>query len=287
MPAPLQSYRVRDWFALDGDHNLRLDYDLTQDSIVLDVGGFEGEFAYAIHEKYGCNVYIFEPHPGYLATLVDRFLDHPKIKIFPYGLSDKSGVEIFSSAGDATSFFNKGESSFHAQLKAADEAFKELGLTSVDLLKLNIEGAEYGVLKNLSQSGLIPQIKNIQVQFHDFFDDSAKRVKEARSALIATHAPTYMFSFVWENWKRIDNDTDAESRRALFLSMDHIRERLSHREQQIDQMNEDAQVMREQIERLASRVEGNTIELQIIRHQTRAFRFLATVPQRMRDKFKR
>lgn len=73
-------------------------------------------------------------------------------------------------------------------MKAADEALAELGITYVDLLKLNIEGAEYGVISRLSEAGMISSIKNIQVQFHDFFEDAPDRVKSARGAMSNTHA---------------------------------------------------------------------------------------------------
>lgn len=286
MSAPLQSYRVCDWFALNGDQTLRLDYDLTPDSVVLDVGGFEGEFAGAIYERYGCQIYIFEMHPLYLSILAEKFHDNPKIKIIPYGLSDHTGIEAFSSAGDATSAFHSGDHIFPGELKSADEAFAELEIKNVDLLKLNIEGSEYGVIDRLAQAGLIPSIKNIQVQFHDFFDDAPARMQAARDILVKTHAPTYMFSFVWENWKRVENDIDADARRNLFLSIDHIRERLSKRERQIDQMEDDAAEMRKKIERLSSLIEGNTIELQNLRVQTKAIRFLSTFPERIKRRFK-
>ena len=285
MPQPLQSYRVRDWFALNGDATLRLNYDLGPESVVLDVGGFEGEFAAAIHERYGCYVYIFEPHPHYLAILADKFLGHPKIKVLPYGLGDESGIASFSSGGDATSSFVEGERTFSAEIKAADEAFIELGIKSADLLKLNIEGAEYGVISRLSKAGTLSAIKNIQVQFHDFFEGSSERVKSAREAMIETHAPTYMFSFVWENWRLADGDTDADIRRNLFLSMDHIRERFSMRERQIDQMNEDAEEMRRQIGTLALKIEANDIQLRKIAEQTTLARLPATLLGKMKRLF--
>ena len=49
------------WVRDNGDHTLRLDYDLNEDSIVFDVGGYRGDFTSAIFNKYNCNVYVFEP----------------------------------------------------------------------------------------------------------------------------------------------------------------------------------------------------------------------------------
>lgn len=42
---------VRRWFRDKGDSTLRLDYPLNADSIVLDVGGYKGDFSALIHEK--------------------------------------------------------------------------------------------------------------------------------------------------------------------------------------------------------------------------------------------
>jgi phage shock protein A len=94
-----------------------------------------------------------------------------------------------------------------------------------------------------------------------------------------------MFSFVWENWKLIEGEEDGDLRRNLFLSMDHVRERLSKREQQIDRMDEEANQMRDQIERLAAKVESNTAGLQSVLQQTRAVRFLSTIFSRIKRRF--
>src|SRR5689334_20464611 len=56
---------LREWRRIDGDHTLRLDYDLGPESTVLDVGGYEGQFASDIVAMYGCRVEVFEPVPAF------------------------------------------------------------------------------------------------------------------------------------------------------------------------------------------------------------------------------
>ena len=46
---------------------------------------------------------------------------------------------------------------------------KSNGHTSCDLLKMDIEGAEYPVLEQLCKNGLIRQVKQLLVEFHHFF----------------------------------------------------------------------------------------------------------------------
>jgi hypothetical protein len=49
------------WWNDKGDETLRLDYPLDSNSVVVDAGGFEGEWAYSICEKYNSTVYVLEP----------------------------------------------------------------------------------------------------------------------------------------------------------------------------------------------------------------------------------
>ena len=70
---------VSRWFSDNGDETLRLDYPaLSGESIVFDLGGYVGDFAYKINKKYGCKVYLFEPHPMFSPNVWKGF---PRIKI--------------------------------------------------------------------------------------------------------------------------------------------------------------------------------------------------------------
>jgi len=50
------------WHNIDGDRTLRLNYDmLDEKSIVLDIGGYKGDWASSIFSKYCCTIHVFEP----------------------------------------------------------------------------------------------------------------------------------------------------------------------------------------------------------------------------------
>ena len=49
------------WIDDKGDSELRLNYNLNEDSVVVDLGGFKGDWSALISEKYSCNIHIFEP----------------------------------------------------------------------------------------------------------------------------------------------------------------------------------------------------------------------------------
>jgi hypothetical protein len=82
---------VKNWFADHGDETLRPDYPLDQTSIVFDVGGYRGDYADAIHKKYGCHIYVFEPVQIFYNECVKRFSNNENISCLNYGLSSASG----------------------------------------------------------------------------------------------------------------------------------------------------------------------------------------------------
>lgn len=233
---PIQNYRVRGWFALEGDKTFRMDYDLNENSIVLDVGGYMGDFAHALYERYRCNVYIFEPHPDFAKGIKERFVGNPKIKVFAYGLGGKDSTEKFGSSGDATSSYreNDDSASVVAKVRSVAAVLRELRLVDIDLMKINVEGAEYDIIEALDAARMIPSVRDYQVQFHDFIPDAAARLRRSRQILQSTHSPTYMFSFVWENWTRKTKVDINKLSQTMFLTVDQVRETLSQREGEID-----------------------------------------------------
>jgi FkbM family methyltransferase len=194
--------RVAAWYAVDGDEVLRLNYDLNADSIVLDVGGYEGEWAGKIFCKYGCIIHVFEPVDKFYEEIKGKFTKNNKVFVHNFGLGNKDEEVSFGVDGNASSEFIGSDDHFEkVQLRSVVEIFKENDIKVVDLMKINIEGGEYDVLEALINAGLISKILNIQVQFHDFVPDAQARMKKIHEKLKLTHQLTYHYEFVWENWK--------------------------------------------------------------------------------------
>jgi len=191
----------KNWVADKGDELLRLNYNLTFKSIVFDLGGYEGEFAEKIHEKYGATVYIFEPVKSFYENIVNRFKGNDKIKVFNFGLSDKnSNIEISLNA-DGSSCFTEVGIKETIVLKDINWFIDEQKIVKIDLFKINIEGGEYEVIPALIKSGKVKDISDIQVQFHTFIDNAKVQRRSIRKELSITHELTYDYWFVWENWK--------------------------------------------------------------------------------------
>ena len=209
-----QRLRVAPWFQARGDKTLRLDYDLEPDSIVFDVGGYEGNWASDIFAMYRCQVYVFEPVPVFHDFIAHRFRHNREIRLFPFGLAADDQTTAITIADDASSTFSPGTrkrrikgAQVSIQLKAFSDFLKESKIDHLDLLKINIEGGEYDLLDHILAEGLQHFMRNIQVQFHDFVPDALPRMTAIQRQLANSHHLTYQFPFVWENWQHNGSPT--------------------------------------------------------------------------------
>lgn len=191
------------WFGDRGDETLRLDYPLTSESFVVDLGGYVGQWAYQIYQRYGCRIHVFEPHPRFYEECKQRFSSIPNVTVHNYGLSDADGRFSISDDGDASSFLSAGRKDqfIQCELRNAQQALCEIGLKHIDLLKINIEGGEYQVLPNLISSGWINRVRFLQTQFHTVGDFEKNR-ENIRRELSLSHIEQWCYDFVWEGWER-------------------------------------------------------------------------------------
>ena len=196
---------VTKWFADEGDQTLRLDYPLNDSSVVFDVGGYQGDFCDAIFRKFRCRVFVFEPVPEFHQRCAQRFHGNPSITCLNYGLAARSGRFPICLSEDGSSFERKisGAPSQSANVRSVAEVVAELGVRTIDLLKINIEGGEFELIPALVETGLVERIRHIQVQFHNFIAGSVAAREGIRESLGRTHRETWCYPFVWESWERI------------------------------------------------------------------------------------
>lgn len=195
-----QTKRVIPWFEIDGDKTLRLNYPLNSSSLVIDAGGFEGQWSSDIFSKYECNILIFEPVNKFAQQIKERFANNKKITCYNVGLSNKDATSNISLIDNSSSLFKENKDQEEVVLVNASTFLRNKKIESIDLLKINIEGGEYDLLENLIENNLVKNIKNIQVQFHDFVPKAEERMKNIQEKLKKTHHLTYQYEFVWENW---------------------------------------------------------------------------------------
>ncbi len=193
---------VKKWYADGGDDRFRFDYDLDESSFVLDLGGYEGQWASDLYARHRCRIAIFEPVTRFAQNIAARFRKNGDIAVFACGLGATSRVETIYLHGASSSTHKKQAQSERIEIVDVRQWFEEHEIDAVRLMKVNIEGGEYELLERLVTTGLISKIDDIQVQFHNFTPDAPSRMEQLQRAMRATHTPTYQYRFVWENWRK-------------------------------------------------------------------------------------
>ena len=186
------------------DGGLELEYafeGMYEDSIVFDVGMYKGKWAREIARRYGCTVYGFEPVKEFYKKAQDVLSEFPKVKIFNYGVGRKKYEAGIVIDDDASSLMGgKGERRI-VEIVGIEEIMEKLGVKFVDLIEINIEGAEYQLLEHLIETGMILRFNRLLIQFHDIGGDEERR-KKIREKLCLTHNVIYSYDLVWDSWVR-------------------------------------------------------------------------------------
>jgi FkbM family methyltransferase len=154
-------------------------------SIVYSFGvGEDASFDTALIEKFDLTLHAFDPTPKSI-DWVNRqgFSNH--FVMHNYGIATFDGEAFFNPPEnpDHISHTLLDRSSTKANaisvpVKKLSTIMKELGHDQIDILKMDIEGAEYEVIKDISKSGIRP--RQILVEFHHRFPGvGIKRSNEA------------------------------------------------------------------------------------------------------------
>jgi FkbM family methyltransferase len=137
--------------------------------------GEDISFDLAMAERFGLEVHIFDPTPRAIAWLESQSLP-PAFRIHPYGLADFDGKTLFypprKKANISHSILERPRTADRAvkvEFRRLGTIMEELGHQRVDVLKMDIEGAEYSVLRDILGSSIAAA--QILVEFHHHFDN--------------------------------------------------------------------------------------------------------------------
>lgn len=193
---------VAEWGKVRGDFTHRLDYDLNENSVVIDLGGHQGVWSELINEKYKSKIFCFEPLSQFYEFSKHKFENIDNVLVFPLAISDTNGEKIIYYIEHASSMHDKSALFFNVKCITLDKIMSDNHIEFIDLIKFNIEGEEYAVLEYMIKNKLIEKCDNIQVQFHKNVANFQLRYDHIKQELEKTHELTYYYPFVWENWKK-------------------------------------------------------------------------------------
>jgi len=144
------------------------------DSIVYSFGvGDDISFDLSLIETFGCHVFAFDPTPKSIAW-IDKQVLPPHFHFHGYGIAAHDGEAVFSPPLNpehiSYSLLTRPET-MDAAVKAPVYRLQTimncLGHSHIDILKMDIEGAEYDVIEQLVASTL--EIRQLLVEFHHRF----------------------------------------------------------------------------------------------------------------------
>jgi FkbM family methyltransferase len=192
-----------------GDHGWVVDESLlNRESVIYSVGvGSNIDFDIELINSFGATVHAFDPTPRSIEWVKNQQL--PKHFIFhPFGLSAENGhMDFFPPAKASSTHFSPidryGDTNniVRAPVKDIDTIASELKHKEIDLLKMDIEGAEYEVIKALPKNRVA--INQILIEFHHMYKgvpisktvDAISTLSNLGFELFNISQRTYEFSF--------------------------------------------------------------------------------------------
>lgn len=188
----------------NGGNDLLYEVPVATGSLVIDAGGYEGEWTARMVARYGCRSEIFEPVPAFAERCKRQFGKNTLVHVQAAALGGSSRVTRFGFAADGTSEFRATGHSTVVEAPVVDvsDVLARLGDEPVACLKLNIEGGEYEVLERILATGQVAQCTSLLIQFHQQPDGWQQRRKALQTQLHATHIQEWCYPMVWEKWVR-------------------------------------------------------------------------------------
>ena len=144
------------------------------DSVIYSVGiGEDISFDRALIEQFGVQVEAFDPTPKVKDWLAGQILPQ-QFHFHDHGIADFDGEAVFylparaywvSHSLVATPQFSR--KSRQVSMKRLKTVMQELGHRVIDVLKMDVEGAEYGVLEDMLREKI--PVRQLLVEFHHRF----------------------------------------------------------------------------------------------------------------------
>lgn len=140
--------------------------------IVFDVGSNIGDYSAEVLDRTAADVHCFEIVPEVAAQLRDRFAGSSRVAVNAFGLADRGGTVpvLFApefSAGSSICGYEHADGAewVDCKVRTGDAYCEEVGVTQIDLLKIDAEGSDLAVLQGFSGMLGAGRLKVIQFEY--------------------------------------------------------------------------------------------------------------------------
>ncbi len=150
------------------------DFEVNDDDLIIDVGAHIGLFALLTSQncKKG-KIFCYEPTKENYDLLLKNIQDNQLTNVFPfnYAVSDtEQTVKVFLSSDQAGhSMYTQSKEFLEVQSTTLQKIIVENKINKCNFLKLDCEGAEYGIIDSLPDS-YFDKIEKMVIEYH--FADS-------------------------------------------------------------------------------------------------------------------
>lgn len=190
-------------FWRDGGSKLIYDLPVETGALIIDAGGYQGDWSAGMISRYGCRSQIFEPVPEFFEHCQTYFINNTLVQVTKAALGGSDRKTTFNLLDNGTSEYRNDNHalSFESDVIDIAKIFADTS-TRVACLKLNIEGGEYEVLERMIETNHFSQCDSLLIQFHRQPDGYEARYKSIIAALHNTHTQSWCYEMVWEKWVR-------------------------------------------------------------------------------------
>jgi len=172
------------------------------ESVVYSFGvGEDASFDLSLIDKFGLTVYAFDPTPKSISWVKSQNFSE-NFKMHGYGLAAFDGFVSFNPPSNPDHVSHtildrvetKGKS-IEVEVKKLKTIMDEIGHKKIDLLKMDIEGAEYQVIDDIIKSDIRPD--QLLIEFHHRF--SSVGIEKSKAAIEALNNAGYLVFSVSDN----------------------------------------------------------------------------------------
>jgi len=159
-------------------------------------------FDLGLIERFGCAVFAFDPTPRAIAFAATRGAEEPRFRFMSVGLWSEDATLRFYAPRDPSHVSHSivnlqgTDEYFEGHCRSLRSLMAELGHGSIDLLKIDIEGAEHRVIRSMFASGVRPTVLSTEIDQPVSpwrFWTTIRRVRSAGYTLVAVDGWNFTF----------------------------------------------------------------------------------------------
>lgn len=191
------------WDKDNGNHFLVATYPLTEESWVIELGGFMGNWTKRIYDNYKSNIIVIEPIEDFCNVIKRDLSSNEKIKIEQLGISTEPKDVMISHNGDASSqYLEQTSNQITIHCEPLEYFLEKYNVNKVDLMQVNVEGEEFPLFEHWLKSDILSKFKFIQIQFHRMGTDYEERKQKIQEGLRSKgFVCNWEYPYVFESWE--------------------------------------------------------------------------------------